>query len=68
MRVSGVREVPITHAHALAIGVPPPQHRDPFDRRLVAQAQIEGMTLATANSTFAHHDVRLIQVGGHQRR
>lgn len=62
MRVSGVRELPITHAHALAVGVLPPHHRDPFDRVLVAQARIEGLTLVTADSTFAHYDVRLIRV------
>ena len=67
MRVSRVRELPITHAHALAVGVLPPHHRDPFDRVLVAQAQIEGLTLVTADSTLTHYDVRLIQVGARQR-
>ncbi|MYD85958.1 MAG: type II toxin-antitoxin system VapC family toxin, partial [Acidobacteria bacterium] len=61
-RVSGVRELPITHAHALAVGVLPPHHRDPFDRVLVAQARIEGLTLVTADSMYAHYDVRLIRV------
>ena len=41
---------------------PRPRHRDPFDRVLVAQARIEGLTLVTADSTFAQHDVRLIRV------
>ena len=63
MRLSRVQELAITHAHALAVGVLPPHHRDPFDRVLVAQAQIEGLTLVTADSTFARYDVRLIQVG-----
>ena len=62
LRVSGVRELPITHAHALAVGVLPPHHRDPFDRVLVAQARIEGLMLVTADSTFTHYDVRLIRV------
>lgn len=62
MRVSGFQELPITHAHALAVGVLPPHHRDPFDRVLVAQARIEGLTLVIADSTFAHYDVRLIRV------
>ena len=62
MRVSGFRELPISHAHALAVGVLPPHHRDPFDRVLVAQARSEGLTLVTADSTFTDHDVRLIRV------
>lgn len=63
MRLSRVQELAITHAHALAVGLLPPHHRDPFDRVLVAQAQIEGLTLVTADSTFARYDVRLVQVG-----
>ena len=62
MRVSRVQELPITNAHALAVGILPLHHRDPFDRVLVAQAQIEGLTLVTADSTFVHYDVRLIRV------
>lgn len=67
MRVSRVRELPITQAQALAVGVLPHHHRDPFDRMLVAQAQMEGLTLVTADSAFTHYDVRLIQVGALQR-
>lgn len=47
----------ITLAHALAAGILPLHHRDPFDRMLVAQAQLEGLTLVT-------HDARLRPYGG----
>lgn len=63
MRVSQVRELAITHAHTLAVGGLPPHHRDPFDRVLVAQAQLEGLTLVTADSVFVDYDVRLVRVG-----
>ena len=63
MRLSRFRELAIMQPHALAAGVLPPHHRDPFDRLLIAQAQIEGLTLVTADSTFARYDVRLIHVG-----
>lgn len=43
-------------------GVLPPHHRDPFDRVSVARAQIEELTLVTADSTFTHYDVRLRRV------
>lgn len=66
MRVSRVRELAITHAHALAVGVLPSHHRDPFDRVLVAQAQVEGLTLVTADSVFTDYDVRLIHVRRHR--
>ena len=36
-------------AHAVAVDLLPPIHRDPFDRILVAQAQIEGITFLTAD-------------------
>ena len=48
------------------MGILPPHHRDPFDRILVAQAQVEGLTLVTADSVFVDHDVRLVRVGRRQ--
>jgi PIN domain nuclease of toxin-antitoxin system len=48
--------LPITVRHATAAGELPPHHADPFDRMLVAQAEIEGMTLLT-------HDDRLAAYG-----
>ena len=52
LTATGVQLLAITLAHALAAGALPPHHRDPFDRMLVAQAQLEGLTLVT-------HDARL---------
>ncbi len=49
------RELPITGAHATAVDLLPPIHRDPFDRILISQAQIEGLTLLTADSTLARY-------------
>jgi PIN domain nuclease of toxin-antitoxin system len=49
--------LPILHAHALHAGELPPHHRDPFDRLLVAQARIEGLTLLTADRRLAKYDV-----------
>ncbi len=51
----GYTELPITGAHAVAVDLLPPIHRDPFDRLLVAQAQIEAMTLLTADTTVAEY-------------
>ncbi|MEN1959501.1 type II toxin-antitoxin system VapC family toxin [Luteimonas sp. MJ246] len=46
---NGYVELPIVSEHAVATGTLPPIHRDPFDRLLVAQAQVEGITLLTAD-------------------
>ena len=49
--------LPISLAHALHAGELPPHHRDPFDRLLIAQARIEGLTLLTADRELAKYDV-----------
>jgi PIN domain nuclease of toxin-antitoxin system len=46
---NGYRELPITSEHAVAIDSLPSIHKDPFDRILVAQAIVEGITLVTAD-------------------
>ena len=62
VRDMGFGELPVTHIHAIAAGRLPPLHRDPFDRILVAQAAIEGMTLASRDSSMALYDVDLLKV------
>jgi PIN domain nuclease of toxin-antitoxin system len=58
----GWREAPITSEHAVAIAGLPPIHKDPFDRILLAQAQVEGMTLLTSDAVVAKYpgDVRKV--------
>jgi PIN domain nuclease of toxin-antitoxin system len=51
---NGYVELPITSQHAVSIDGLPPVHKDPFDRLLVAQALVEGVTLVTS-------DTRLLQ-------
>ena len=55
LSANGYTELPITGAHAAEIGLLPPIHRDPFDRMLVAQARVEGITLLTADSIVARY-------------
>ena len=62
MRRSGVRELSMSHSHALEAAALPPHHRDPFDRMLVAQARLERLTLVTADRILAAYDVDLIRV------
>jgi PIN domain nuclease of toxin-antitoxin system len=56
----GARSLEITAPHALRVAVLPLYHRDPFDRMLIAQAQLEKMTLVSADSTFNQYDVSLL--------
>lgn len=50
-----VRSLEITAPHALRAAALPLHHRDPFDRMLIAQAQIEEMTLVSADSMFKQY-------------
>ncbi|HVR28041.1 MAG TPA: type II toxin-antitoxin system VapC family toxin [Thermoanaerobaculia bacterium] len=60
MRTSGVTPLPVYHHHALRVAELPDHHRDPFDRLLVAQAQIESVPLLTADPRFAAYDVEIL--------
>jgi PIN domain nuclease of toxin-antitoxin system len=46
---SGYLEMAITSAHAAAVASVPQLHKDPFDRILVAQAMVEGVTLLSTD-------------------
>jgi PIN domain nuclease of toxin-antitoxin system len=48
-------ELSITGEHALAVAALPPLHKDPFDRMLVAQSMVEGITLLTADPQVAQY-------------
>jgi len=51
--------LPIASSHALRAGALPVHHRDPFDRLLIAQAQLEDFTLLTVDPLFAPYEVDL---------
>jgi PIN domain nuclease of toxin-antitoxin system len=48
-------ELPILSQHAVAVANLPPIHHDPFDRMLVAQANVEGAVLLTADANVARY-------------
>jgi len=50
---NGYGELPISSEHVVAIDTLPPIHKDPFDRVLVAQALVEGITLLTTDAVVA---------------
>jgi PIN domain nuclease of toxin-antitoxin system len=55
-----VTALPIDHDHALRAGRLPRHHRDPFDRMLIAQAQLEAVPILTSDPHFRDYDVELI--------
>jgi PIN domain nuclease of toxin-antitoxin system len=52
--------LPISLAHARHAGVLHSEHRDPFDRMLAAQAEIEDIPLVTADPAFRNFNVRIL--------
>lgn len=50
---NGYHELPIGSDHVVVVSDLPPVHKDPFDRLLVAQAMVEGITLLTADALVA---------------
>ena len=47
-----IQPLPVSVEHAAAVERLPPHHRDPFDRMLVAQAQLEGAALVSTDDAL----------------
>ena len=62
MIATGVAGLAVEHRHALHVSELPPHHRDPFDHLLIAQAQLDELTLLTADSRLEAYDVDLLRV------
>lgn len=60
MRRSGMSPLPVDHAHALRTAELPDHHRDPFDRLLIAQAQLLDLTIMTADEQLSAYDVAVV--------
>ena len=63
----GMTALPVELAHVLRVAGLPQHHRDPFDRLLVAQAQVEGLPILTADPRFADYGVDVIPAAARQR-
>lgn len=57
-----IDELPVRIQHAVAMRRLPALHRDPFDRLLIAQAQVEQLTVVTRDEKFRRYDVALLEV------
>ncbi len=61
LRETQTRPLAITWEHAIRVSDLPGHHRDPFDRLLIAQAQIEKVAILTADPAFALYDVEVVR-------
>ncbi len=60
MRQGGFDLLNIGYAHLDFVAKLPNHHRDPFDRLFIAQAQVEGLTIATSDRALAAYGVPVI--------
>ena len=56
----GIESLPVSVQHACRVAELPPLHRDPFDRLLVAQAQVESIPILTADQKLSGYDVEIV--------
>jgi PIN domain nuclease of toxin-antitoxin system len=59
-QANGLQVLPVTLAHVLAVEGLPPIHKDPFDRILIAQANVEGAELVSADQLVRQYPVRVL--------
>lgn len=60
LRLHGIQALPIQLGHALRVYELPMIHRDPFDRLLIAQSQLEAMPILTTDPEIARYNVDII--------
>ena len=56
----GLQVLPVDWRHAASVEHLPPHHRDPFDRLLIAQAQLEGLRIVTADPVFRKYGIGVV--------
>ncbi len=60
MQISATSPLPVVHAHALRVAALPLHHRDPFDRLIIAQSQLESVPVLTADPKLREYDIETI--------
>ncbi|MGH7814571.1 MAG: type II toxin-antitoxin system VapC family toxin [Candidatus Binataceae bacterium] len=60
IEANGFEVLPVLLNHALHVRILPHHHRDPFDRMLVAQAQLEKLPIVTADRQIARYEVEVL--------
>lgn len=60
MALDAMQPLPVEMTHALHVAALPRHHNDPFDRLLIAQAQVEGVPILTSDPNIARYDVEIV--------
>lgn len=60
LALNAIESLPVQMSHALRVYALPDYHRDPFDRLLIAQAQVEGLPILTGDTQIARYRVKTI--------
>jgi PIN domain nuclease of toxin-antitoxin system len=58
LQTNMIQLLPISFSHLAAVATLPFHHRDPFDRMLIAQAQVEQMPIVSADAAFDAYGIR----------
>jgi PIN domain nuclease of toxin-antitoxin system len=58
--VENIEVLPILPKHTLQVSSLPFHHRDPFDRIIVAQSQVENLPIVTNDIEFSHYGIKLL--------
>ncbi len=59
-QTNGLKMLPVGLEHVLALDALPPHHKDPFDRLLIAQANVEDASLVSGDPVFSSYPVKLL--------
>jgi PIN domain nuclease of toxin-antitoxin system len=59
-KANGFRVLPVSLEHSLYIDKLPMVHKDPFDRMLIAQAMVEGLTIVSRDARFSDYEAKLL--------
>jgi PIN domain nuclease of toxin-antitoxin system len=62
LAVQSFEPLAVTMRHAHAVETLPRHHRDPFDRMIIAQAQLEGMTIVTSDREIQRYPVAVLPI------
>ncbi len=60
-RVNSIQILPIELRHIYALGDLPLHHRDPFDRLLIAQSNVEKMPILSADGVFDRYSAQILR-------
>jgi PIN domain nuclease of toxin-antitoxin system len=60
LRENQIQELAIRRVHCDRVVILPRHHGDPFDRMIIAQAQVEQLSVLTADPRFKHYDVEVV--------